>query len=618
MIHPTAPQFERRPIGAERLPWNRVDFAVAILIVTFCAAGLIFYQRIESYDSDSSYYIGLANSLLNQHQYVFDFKPHTRYPPGFPAILAVISIFFGATYGVYVRAMAVLGALGLWTSYVVLRRSEGRAAGATACVLLGSSPYFFQMTTRNVLSDVPFFLTTMLALSAAQKAEAAKSPRNSWFWGLAFLIFLGASLMIRSAGVALLGGSLIWLVIPFLTDSRFARARIRIFLPALVLGILAQVTWMTWAHRSEIRDWPGEYTNTYWNQVRLRDPHQPELGLAQPLEIAERAGGNLPAQSAYISQLVTRLPWVDPVAGSVLVIVPIFLMIAGCWISVRDHGGGGLETWYLTSYIGLYLFWPYDEGPRFIFPVFALIWLWFWRGGGWLAREFWSRWRWLTRRFLALAAIVLLGSSAGSALRHTTLGIQARVSMLVWGALLIVCVILLWTPLGDWLERLVKSGGMNLASFARVGALSIFGLLIVLGVSMQIQIGRENLSPDSAHFLHNSSVEASQWIASHSEPNDAIMAGEVAIVHRVTEHPIFTFPVTSDPELMLAALRTNQIKFLVVITGKGLYYYPSEEERFRLLSASEPATFSMAKQDSSFLILRVLPDGASERASRAE
>ena len=365
--------------GWESLGWNRIDLGVALAIIVFCAMELACYQRIESYSADSSYYIGLADSLVNQHRYIFDFKPHTLYPPGFPAILALISLVFGASYGVYVRAMAIFGALGLWTSYILLRRAEGRAAGATACLLLGSSPFFFRMTTQNVISDVPFFFCSMLALVAARHVSAADTGFRRWLWGSVFLLLVVASQMIRSVGVALLGGLLAWLAWSVLAAQSPVGTPLRVFLVTLVLGILVQAAWMQWTKRAEVRDWPGEYMNTYLNQIQMEDPQRPDLGKASGMDLAARALKNLPTQSAHVSELVTRISWVDQRIWSPLALVPIALVLLGVLVSICDNAGQ-LEDWYFPAYTGLYLLWPFDEGPRFIFPVFPLVWVYLWRG----------------------------------------------------------------------------------------------------------------------------------------------------------------------------------------------------------------------------------------------
>ena len=137
-----------------------------VLVYAF-AVGLGLFHffsslRIESYAPDSSYYIGLADTILEKGSYEFNFAPHIIYPPGLPLSLALIALGFGSSYIVFVRAMAVIGACGLLASYALLRRLEGRTFAAAACLILGSSAFYFYMATQLVGSDVPYFFTSTL------------------------------------------------------------------------------------------------------------------------------------------------------------------------------------------------------------------------------------------------------------------------------------------------------------------------------------------------------------------------------------------------------------------------------------------------------------------------
>src|SRR5438105_2568701 len=112
------------------------DVAVWSIFVGFGVWELGLYQRIESFGVDSSLYIGLARSLVENGSYEFNFKPHTVVPPGLPAIFALMSMVFGSSYAVFVRSMAVFGTLGLVTAYQLLRPEQGRATAAAGCLLL--------------------------------------------------------------------------------------------------------------------------------------------------------------------------------------------------------------------------------------------------------------------------------------------------------------------------------------------------------------------------------------------------------------------------------------------------------------------------------------------------
>ena len=120
----------------------------------------------------------------------------------------------------FAHTVAVCGILGLLMAYFLLRRKEGRMVSATACLLLGSSPFFFEMGTQSVLSELPFFLTSMLALLLATRIGTLKNwPARTLSWILLVLCLL-LSLLIRSAGLALFGGIGLWLASPWWPTGR--------------------------------------------------------------------------------------------------------------------------------------------------------------------------------------------------------------------------------------------------------------------------------------------------------------------------------------------------------------------------------------------------------------
>ena len=75
-----------------------------------------------------------------------------------------LCVVVGCHYSVFVHAVVVLSTLGFLASYELLRRMEGRAAGAVICLLLISSPLEFAQETRMVFSDLPYLFTSTLVL----------------------------------------------------------------------------------------------------------------------------------------------------------------------------------------------------------------------------------------------------------------------------------------------------------------------------------------------------------------------------------------------------------------------------------------------------------------------
>ena len=270
--------------------WYR-DFGLTwheILVCVFSLGLGLFHffsnLRIESYAPDSSYYIGLADAILKKGSYEFNFAPHIVYPPGLPLALSFIALGFGSSYIVFVRAMAVIGALGLLASYALLRCLEGRTFAAVACLILGSSAFYFHATTQLVGSDVPYFFTSTLTLLFAIKLKTARFQWQRWGFSLGLVAFLIFSLLLRTVAVALLAGTGAWLISNVVFGRRDATLQARRFTPALLIGVLVLGIWLAWVEQSkhEAIDFSGEggVGGSYVDQFWANDPHNPELGSA--------------------------------------------------------------------------------------------------------------------------------------------------------------------------------------------------------------------------------------------------------------------------------------------------------------------------------------------------
>src|SRR6185295_17067517 len=146
----------------------------------------------------------------------------TMLPPGFPAILAFLAAAFGDSHVAMVRSTAVFTTLGLGASYLLMRREAGRAFAATVTAVLFASPVIFRLSTRGVISDLPYLLTSVTALLLVSSLDAAETSRSRAGRSVLCGFFLVASLLIRSAGITLLAGIAAWLVLSFRGDRESA------------------------------------------------------------------------------------------------------------------------------------------------------------------------------------------------------------------------------------------------------------------------------------------------------------------------------------------------------------------------------------------------------------
>lgn len=91
------------------------------------------------------------------------------------------------------------------------------------------------------------------------------------------------------------------------------------------------------------------------------------------------------------------------------------------------------------------------------------------------------------------------------------------------------------------------------------------------------------------------------------------MAGQAAIVHRVTGRHVVAFPVTSDPQAIMSRIQEQGVRFLVVKTTEtNPYFLPVEEERLRALTHRYPGALRLAQRGPGYEVFDV-GVGASER-----
>jgi hypothetical protein len=311
---------------------------------------------------DDATYISLARSLIQRHDYsdVWDptFPAQTMYPPIFPAIVAV-GLLMGLSVTVGLKLMMVfLSSAAVFASCLWLWRATkpGVAIGAGALVAL--SPEIIGLG-REVLSDTPFWIFTMLALIALTKVEGADgltetdAAPGGWRWEFAASLSIVAAYFTRSAGLPLLLAALIWLVI------RKRQRAVGILLATSVPFILL------WWLRG--RGHPG---SGYLGPFLYIDPYIPARGTIGFHDLLVRLQENLVKYRMYhIPRIVTGLRATSLAAGTILA-----LLAALGWV-MRLRKPSVVEIWTFF-YLGLVLLWPVSwAAPRFllaIIPVLAL------------------------------------------------------------------------------------------------------------------------------------------------------------------------------------------------------------------------------------------------------
>ncbi len=379
--------------------WLR--YVAYAFIVLQCGSFWIWCSRIEDYAPDSSTYQGLADSIRLHGTYRFNFAPHIQYPPGLPLFLVAIGAFFGTAHLTYLHAIAVTSAMALYVGHAFVRSEQDDVAATVGTLLLGASTYYLIYSTAVLNSDVPYLLISIGALLAGRRLESSERGAERRGWSVLFGVLLVASVLLRSAGIALVGGYILWLALSSLERRGLDRRRLTTIGIPVALATATQVAWWSYVDRVRPEALEAWGAGAYTDALRLVDPHQPALGTATIFDLLARVPRNVVQHSAHFVELL-GIDWVDQRWYSPLVVLPLLLIAAGFAATLRRRRGP-MEC-YFVAYAVIYALWPYDVGARFVLPVFPIAFVYAWRGVATLLRR-------STAASLRTTAIVAAGAA---------------------------------------------------------------------------------------------------------------------------------------------------------------------------------------------------------------
>lgn len=337
-------------------PWKvALGFALLHLVLAVLA-----FNPIPYVGGDNATYLALAKGLAEQGRYVdmWDpaMRPHTQYPPLWPAFLAVL--WTVGLRGWMVMKVVVLlcsvAAVGL--SYLWLRRTTTPGLAFGAALILAMAPGVLDLSHWE-LSDQPAWVLTMLAfwasthLAGAPERERDTVERHHGLWLGVLVAGVVLGNFIRSAGLPLVGAAAAWLGLR--RKWRDLVVLIAVFLPFAI-------AWWWWG---KTHGAPG-YTSFLW----FKDPYMPALGNVGMMGMLERMLKNVERYTGYHLNVV--LLWNSTFLY--FVTVPFCLLAVAGWAR-RLRSPGLAEVW-VPPYVGLLLVWPSTwSGERFLLPLLPLM-----------------------------------------------------------------------------------------------------------------------------------------------------------------------------------------------------------------------------------------------------
>ncbi|HSA55944.1 MAG TPA: glycosyltransferase family 39 protein [Gemmatimonadaceae bacterium] len=327
-------------------PSRRVLTALVVLVLAHVM--LAWLTRIPeiTWGEDDAVYSLLARALQSgsyREFWIIDEPIHARYPPGLPALLAVLNLFFGERLDVHLALMTLCSAASLLLMFDVARRHVGADVALFATGIMSLNPLWVS-EAGLVMAEAPFRLFLMLTMWLVTDRPGG---RDHWVLASASAV---AAALIRTAGVAVIGAlALHWML---------RREWNRVFL--LSVAALPAVGWLAW---TTIAPNPDE-TGVYVHVVTVGDPRG-RLTFAEQLAAGvwayiRRAVPTGLSFFALKENPLDNILW----AGLAAATIPIGLVVL--WRRWR------FLVLFLASYAAVLLAWPWRDA-RFVSPASGFV-----------------------------------------------------------------------------------------------------------------------------------------------------------------------------------------------------------------------------------------------------
>jgi hypothetical protein len=353
----SAPLESSAPRERAALDWWRLGLAIVGALAL--AAGLaVVDTRPVGVMHDDAMYVILARALASGEGYRNLNLPGapaaTHFPPGYPALLAVVS-FVAPAFPASLVAFKALNALCLAAAAVLVTRfarARAMSGGWALGVGIASAVSVPLLVLGSMVLSEPFFLALLLALLPALESFVERPSSRSR--GLLLGVALAACVLVRSHGIVLLPA----LVIVLLQRRRWRDAAI---VTSAALACL--LPWQLWsAAQGGLLPEPllgnyGSYAG-WW----MRGAHVMGAGMV-PATLAKTVPETLEMLAVLFS------PMRAGVARTATGLALAALAGTGAW-SMRRRAP--VTLLFLAGYAGIVLLWPFNPA-RFVWGVWPLL-----------------------------------------------------------------------------------------------------------------------------------------------------------------------------------------------------------------------------------------------------
>ena len=337
-----------------------------VAIVLFVSYALFATGKMK-FAGDAIDYWRLAESLRHGEGYRIDGHFNGKWPPVTATIMAAGMTIFHAEVAGLKLLNAALSIVGLGLMFAVLwHRYERRLAVLAVLLAAVSFPFIYWMV--DVSSEPGFFLLSATALwLGAPLLEGKMSTGRAVATGVA----IGLTILSRMAGVGLLAGFFLWVV---MTRVRGGKMPVAPVLITVVTALVIAGSWLAYSRAESGQTSAGAYS-----EMAMRDniystgpASKPTLGsLAR--RVTGTAKGYLFIFSAPDASLRIKAQRLLTPQGLVSVWIMLLATAGFLWHLVKRPG---FAEYYGLAYGGLLLLYVWYD-IRFVVPVFPLLFYYF-------------------------------------------------------------------------------------------------------------------------------------------------------------------------------------------------------------------------------------------------
>jgi len=338
----------------------RLILTVVLLCVVAGTFASLGFDKYPSTIGDNAEFVIISRAVMAGQGFSYinhpQVRPATKYPPGFPLMLAIWSGAFGGGF-VSLKVLLVIMYMGAVAfTFILGRRLSGDTLAIVAALMVASSTTFLRYS-HTVLSEMPYALAGLIVLCLVMYGP--KGRRN---------LILVVVACIWAYYLRTVGGTLVLAVaIYYFTTSRKKYAVI--VLSALVAASLA------WTLRNYAVAGEG---SRYMSVLLKIDPYHPHEGNIGLVDLLVRMKENLLGYSGELIGFTVLPSYHVLVAGTEvsiardLISLAVVLLAALGGYSLRRKAG--LINIYLLLYIFAYLIWPdIWMSERFMIPIAPLV-----------------------------------------------------------------------------------------------------------------------------------------------------------------------------------------------------------------------------------------------------